>query len=60
MAEAILTSNCVVAGTSLDTFMRVKEGQVNTALRSNDLLSDISIVNEMYDALESERDRMMC
>lgn len=59
MAEAILASNCVVAESSLDTFMRVKDAQVNTALRSNDLLSAISFVNEMYDALESERAQMM-
>lgn len=59
MAEAILASNCKIAESSLDTFMRVKEAQVNAALRSNDLLSAISLVDEMYDALESERTRMM-
>lgn len=59
MAEAILASNCKIAESSLDTFMRVKETQVNAALRSNDLLSAVSFVDEMYDALESERARIM-
>ena len=59
MAEAILASNCKIAESSLDAFMRVKEAQVNSALRSNDLLSAISLVDEMYDALESERARTM-
>mgnify|MGYP000271940894 CR=1 FL=1 len=59
MAEAILASNCKIAESSLDTFMRVKEAQVNAALRSNDLLSAVSFVDEMYDALESERTRIM-
>lgn len=59
MAEAILASNCKIAESSLDTFMRVKEAQVNAALRSNDLLSAVSFVDEMYDALERERARIM-
>ena len=59
MAEAILASNCKIAESSLDTFMRVKETQVNAALRSNDLLSAVSFVDEMYDALESVRARIM-
>lgn len=59
MAEAILASNCKIAESFLDTFMRVKETQVNAALRSNDLLSAVSFVDEMYDALESERARIM-
>lgn len=59
MAEAILASNCKIAESSLDTFMRVKEAQVNAALRSNDLLSAVSFVDEMYDALESDRARIM-
>lgn len=59
MAEAILASNCKIAESSLDTFMRVKEAQVNAALCSNDLLSAVSFVDEMYDALESERARIM-
>ena len=53
MAEAILASNCKIAESSLDTFMRVKEAQVNAALRSNDLLSAVSFVDEMYDGLRA-------